>query len=169
MNNFKVCSLPEVPTLYPHFKPVNMISLTRNNVPMFPTVENYLRLAFDDFSHDSPATMAAGYQGPIPQHITAILAFARSVDLSKNTLIHCDAGVARSTAAFLIILTAQYGIDWVIDNYFQIVAVRPAMYPNKLMIKYADDQLECEDKLNKVCHAIMLDRPNLLREIYEPR
>jgi predicted protein tyrosine phosphatase len=89
----------------------------------------------------------AGLILPEVGHVAAILGFGESLarggaDRSdRHLLIHCHMGVSRSTAAMATIL-AQANPDAGEDEIFQhLEQIRPQIWPNSLMIGYADELL----------------------------
>jgi predicted protein tyrosine phosphatase len=86
---------------------------------------------------------------PQKADVAAILAFGREVgDDVRHLLIHCHAGVSRSTAAMLMILAQALPHekeDAVVDRLMQI---RPQAWPNSRMIAFADEQLGRDGRLN---------------------
>lgn len=83
---------------------------------------------------------------PRLQHVEAILDFGRcliadAIDRQAHLLVHCHAGVSRSTAAMAILL-AQAGPEDAEDRVFaRIQKLRPQAWPNSLMIGFADELL----------------------------
>lgn len=79
---------------------------------------------------------------PQKEHVEAILAFGRDVggDL-RHLLIHCHAGISRSTAAMTMILGQAFpneSDDAIVER---LVKIRPQAWPNSRMIGFADDIL----------------------------
>ena len=63
-------------------------------------------------------------------------------------LVHCHAGISRSTAAIAILLAqSDPGLDE--DALFaQILALRPQAWPNSRMMSFADELLERGGRLS---------------------
>jgi predicted protein tyrosine phosphatase len=80
--------------------------------------------------------------------VEAILAFAHEAgDDLRHLLIHCHAGISRSTAAMLMILARahpQESEDALADRLMQI---RPQAWPNSRMIAFADELLGRDGRL----------------------
>src|SRR5580704_1416941 len=90
---------------------------------------------------------AANIQLPQHKHVEDILAFGsafqrdRAERADAHLLIHCHAGISRSTAAMASLL-AQAHPDEAEERIFErLAAIRPQAWPNSLMIAYADDLL----------------------------
>ena len=77
---------------------------------------------------------APGVVLPQKSDVDAILAFARDAGDVRHLLIHCHAGISRSTAAMLMILAQAHpdeSEDAVVDRLLEI---RPQAWPNSRMI-----------------------------------
>jgi predicted protein tyrosine phosphatase len=102
--------------------------------------------------------MTRSRRGPdfvLPQieHVEAILRFGRSLmtDAERqqaHLLVHCHAGISRSTAAMAMLLAqADLGEDE--DRVFaRIEDLRPQAWPNSLMIGMADELVGREGRLS---------------------
>jgi predicted protein tyrosine phosphatase len=95
-----------------------------------------------------------GYVMPEPGHVEAILAFGESLRRDAagrdegHLLVHCHAGISRSTAAMAMLLAQTYP-DRDEDHIFErLVAIRPQAWPNSRMIGYADRLLARKGRLN---------------------
>ena len=104
---------------------------------------------------------------PQREHVQAILDFGRrllSADPQcekAHLLVHCHAGVSRSTAAMAILLAqSDPGLDE--DELFaRILALRSQAWPNSLMIGFADELLGRGGRLSSALrrfHAQQLNR-----------
>ncbi len=85
----------------------------------------------------------AGRQAPQSWDVGVLLAFGRGLvpagdDAGAHLLIHCHAGISRSTAAAILIL-AQHdpsrGAAWVVR---EVVRLRPRAWPNFRLIELGD-------------------------------
>ena len=85
----------------------------------------------------------------LPQRadVEAILTFGRDAAEAGGLLIHCHAGISRSTAATLMILAQAHpheGEDELADRLLQ---TRPQAWPNSRMITFADELLDRNGRL----------------------
>ena len=97
--------------------------------------------------HDA-IVAAPGIVLPQRENVEAILAFGRDVgDDLRHLLIHCHAGISRSTAAMLMILAQAFPRESEHAIVDRLVRIRPQAWPNSLMIEYADDLLGREGRL----------------------
>lgn len=81
--------------------------------------------------------------GPEIAHIQTLIDFAKGID-EGNALVHCYAGISRSSAAaaitfFVHTQDEQEAIDRMYNARRK--EVRPLLMPNTLMLKHADDLL----------------------------
>ena len=88
--------------------------------------------------HDIDMT-TQGYVEPEPEHVQQALTFARETD--GSLLVHCRAGVSRSTAIALAIAADRLGAgnerqacEWLIKRH-------PKAQPNRLVVFHADELL----------------------------
>ncbi len=100
-----------------------------------------LTLRFDDV-----LAPAGDYRPPAVSDIQRLLAFDRDHEPHDALVIHCTAGISRSTAAFAILL-AQRQPHTEAEIFAQLRTVRPKAWPNSLMIALADDLLDAGGEL----------------------
>ena len=96
-----------------------------------------LELRFNDIVDECDGKVA-----PQREHIERLLDFGRAISRETKApphiLIHCHAGLSRSTAA-MILLLAQARPDVSADDVFaEIVKIRPNAWPNLRMIELGD-------------------------------
>jgi len=94
--------------------------------------------------HDIPIEFT-GFIAPSVQHIQNILNFSKDFTDNDKVLIHCHAGVSRSTAVALLICI-QHGMT-IEESFDYVYNVRDFMHPNNLIIQYGDELLGLDGKL----------------------
>ncbi len=100
-----------------------------------------LTLRFDDV-----ITPDSKLRAPTRADIERLVAFDQDHQTDDMLVIHCTAGISRSTAALAILLAAREpGSEAVI--FEQLRQIRPQAWPNSLMIGLADDVLGTGGKL----------------------
>jgi predicted protein tyrosine phosphatase len=77
---------------------------------------------------------------PDRSHIEAVLDFDRAAIASDRLVVHCHAGVSRSTASFVALL-AQRRPKHEAAVFAELRSVRPCSWPNSRIIALADDIL----------------------------
>ena len=96
-------------------------------------------LRFDDVMSRS-----AGAQAPEDDHLETLLTFGRTIEQAGDAthlLIHCHAGVSRSTAAAAILM-AQHNAGREADAFLALLDLRAQAWPNTRMVQIADRLLE---------------------------
>jgi predicted protein tyrosine phosphatase len=79
------------------------------------------------------------------ENVENTLNFSKSFTDDDKVLIHCQAGISRSTAMAILVLI-QHGSS--IEDAFKIVYdVRPVMNPNKLLLNFGDSVLNLGGEL----------------------
>jgi predicted protein tyrosine phosphatase len=85
---------------------------------------------------------APGVVLPRLADIEGILAFGRDIgDEGDHLLVHCHAGISRSTAAMLMILAQAFAHEDESAIVGRLVRARPQAWPNSLMVGFADELL----------------------------
>jgi predicted protein tyrosine phosphatase len=105
--------------------------------PAFAAFAPHRRLAlrFHDIIEPVPDRYA-----PSREDVARLLAFgAELTDTNANhLLVHCHAGVSRSTAATALILAQQHP-EWPAPDVLDVVAqIRPRAWPNLRMLEFGD-------------------------------
>lgn len=105
-------------------------SMQRNMSHLHPSIHMFW---FTDTVHDGDCS-------PKLHHIKDIIKVFKEKEMSKgNILIHCQAGLCRSTATAISLLVMQ-GIK-PSDAFELIHQQRPRMWPNELILKHFDTAL----------------------------
>lgn len=91
--------------------------------------ENHLRISMDDINEP-----ADGFVAPSGEHVERALAFVRKWDRAAPLVIHCYAGISRSTASAFMAACALNPHRDEISIAKQIRAASPTAYPNRLIV-----------------------------------
>lgn len=131
-----------------------------------PSVQKDLSLVFSDLD-DIEVTLPRfqRYSPPEKEHIEELLGFGRELgELSEwGLLLNCEAGISRSPAAAIIILTAA---GYRPQTAFGLVRrVQPEMLPNRRMLRLTDELLDTGGTLHRM--AEIHRRKAFLRAGYE--
>lgn len=132
-----VCPLNVVESAISAHAPSHLISLlspeTMIDTPAGIAPGNHLKVAVNDI-----ATPADGLVEPNRAHAQAIVDFAARWERSAPMLIHCYAGISRSTAAALIVLCSlePEGREAALTERMRAAA--PFARPNPLLVACAD-------------------------------
>ena len=137
-----VCPLRHVPEVAAARRPSHLISLLDpiyiETVPTPPDLpgHRHLRLAVDDISEPAP-----GMTAPEEHHVIRILDFGRDWDETRPLLVHCWAGISRSTAAAFILACERNPHAPERDIALRLRSVSSTASPNRLLVAQADDLL----------------------------
>jgi predicted protein tyrosine phosphatase len=95
-----------------------------------------------------------GYVAPSREQVAAILAFGKGTSVHQPLLIHCYAGISRSTAAAYIIAAALWPA---LDEKALADELRrraPSATPNPRIVAFADDLLGRDGRMVAAIRAI---------------
>lgn len=120
-------------------RPSHLVSLLSPGHPAIDSApkaaEHYLQLLFHDITEERPGLIA-----PDRTMVNALLDFGRTWNTAAPMLIHCWAGISRSSAAaFILACDLNEGVEHDIARALRDCA--PFVTPNRLMVALADDIL----------------------------
>ena len=128
-----------------------------------------LELRFHDIIEDTP-----GQIPPQPTDVEAILAFGRSLQAepakAAHLLVHCHAGISRSTASMALILAQALPEQPAAAILGVVHAIREKAWPNLRVIEIGDAMLGRRGTLVAAAHALhrlQLDRRPHLAALME--
>lgn len=98
--------------------------------------DRHLRLSMNDICEPQPGLVL-----PCETHVSDLIGFARDWDRHAPLLIHCWAGISRSTAAAFISLCALNPEGTEVDLAWALRRASPTAYPNRLLVALADEAL----------------------------
>jgi predicted protein tyrosine phosphatase len=153
-----VCSLERVPQTVARQKASHLITLLHNDklITTPPTIprDNHLRLSLHDISAPQP-----GMVHPGTDHVKRILAFVRQWDRSTPMVVHCLAGISRSTATAFITACALNPHAPEAPIAQRIRALSPTASPNLLLVELADDLLGRQGRMIEAIEDIGYGEP----------
>ena len=84
-----------------------------------------------------------GFEACTPAHIEQVLAFGEKVHAhpTGHVLVHCHAGISRSTAAAAILMT-QHEPGQEEAAFLKLLGMRKHGWPNTRMVEFADQLLK---------------------------
>ena len=103
---------------------------------------NHLKVSMDDITEPMD-----GYVAPSEAHIAQVLDFVRGWDRNAPLVIHCYAGVSRSTASAFAAACALNPHREEIEIARKIRAASPIASPNRLIVSLADKVLGREGRM----------------------
>lgn len=139
-----VCPITRIAEVASGHRPRRMLSLIGGDaaVERPPCIEpdDHLTLRFNDI-----AEPLAGYVTPSADHVSQALAFASSGD--GPILIHCYAGVSRSTAMAYAVACAREPDRCERELAQTLRRLSPTATPNRLIVRLADEALGREGRM----------------------
>ena len=103
---------------------------------------NHLKVQMDDITE-----AIDGFVAPSDSHIEQVLNFVRGWDRSAPLVVHCYAGISRSTASAFAAVCALNPNRDEISIARQIRAASPIAHPNRLIVSLADKALGREGRM----------------------
>lgn len=135
-----VCSLPRLRETYARIGARRVITLINEGTPVdLPDAleePDYLRLDMHDI-----AEVQDGMMPPGEAHVRRLLAFAGEWDQSQPLLVHCFAGISRSTATAYTIAAALNPKRDEAELAWRLRELSPSATPNPRIVAFADDIL----------------------------
>ena len=110
---------------------------------------NHLRVQVDDITE-----VIDGFVAPSGSHVEQVLDFVRGWDRNAPLVIHCYAGISRSTASAFAAACAlnPHRDELVIAQ--QIRKASPSAYPNRLIVSLADAALGRQGRMVRALDEI---------------
>jgi predicted protein tyrosine phosphatase len=148
-----VTSLSKLHPVAAEIRPSRVVSLVRLDPPVETpdgvAPEHHLRLPFNDI-----VAPQDGYVMPGEEHVARLLAFAAAWDRSAPMLIHCFAGISRSTAAAFVVACALAPERDEVAIAKALRAASPSATPNPRLVALADAALGREGRMSAAIAAI---------------
>jgi predicted protein tyrosine phosphatase len=147
----KIGGLHSIGALVPEFRPTHLLGILDPLTPQ-PAVYDHephsrttLLVRFQDIDASQP-------DGPTAEHVAKIIAFADQVRSAHarapaRLLVHCHAGISRSTASAYIALARDFGLERADDAFRQLLRTTVNPWPNRRLVSLADDALGARGRL----------------------
>jgi predicted protein tyrosine phosphatase len=111
--------------------------------------EQHLLLGMDDIPEP-----ADGYVAPGEEHVRKLIAFARGWDRSAPLVVHCYAGISRSTAAAFVAACALSPARTELQIAQELRQRSHTAWPNRRIVSIADDLLGRNGRMVDAIEAI---------------
>ena len=148
-----VCSLAKVDETVTKTGAERLLSLLAAGTevvrPASIVPENHLHLVMHDI-----AVAQEGMTMPGEEHVRNLLDFARQWDRVKPMVVHCYAGISRSTASAYIIAAALAPKRDEVELAQTLRALSPSATPNPRLIAVADALLDRNGRMVEAIQAI---------------
>lgn len=164
--DISICGIPELPL----FREAGVSDVLSIIDPATPEPEAFMSFAphrrrtlrFDDLLFEAPGSLA-----PSQADVQAILDFGAELEGRSDiahVLVHCHAGVSRSSAAAAVLM-AQHNPGREEDAFMALLEIRPQAWPNTRVVEFADVLLERRGALAAALaayrRALLRVRPHL--------
>jgi predicted protein tyrosine phosphatase len=150
-----VCSLALLPDTVKSTRASHVITVMADvhKVQRPPSIsaDNHLVISMDDINMP-----VDGFVAPQRDHVEQVLDFGRRWDRAAPLVIHCYAGISRSTASAFAIACALNPERDEFDIARRMRKDSPTAQPNRLIVGHADDLL---DRKGRMIEALDLIGP----------
>ncbi len=141
-----VCSLAALPETVMTTGASHVLTVMANvdqvQRPVSILPANHLKLSMDDITEEMD-----GFIVPSDLHIQQVLSFVRGWDRAAPLVVHCYAGISRSTASAFAAACALNPHRDEIAIAKEIRAASPTASPNRLIVSLADQALGREGRM----------------------
>ena len=159
-----VCSLAALPSTVQATGASHILTVMANvdqvQRPASVLPANHLKVQMDDITED-----IEGFVAPSGKHIEQVLNFVRGWDRSAPLVVHCYAGISRSTASAFAAVCALNPHRDEIAIARQIRKASPIAQPNRLIVSLADKALGREGRMLRALDEM---GPATLTNVGEP-
>jgi predicted protein tyrosine phosphatase len=136
-----VCSLARLHTTLEETRARHVVTLLKQidlvTRPLPITAANHLHIGVDDI-----AGPIDGHIHPAEEHVVRLIEFVQKWDRSAPLVVHCFAGISRSTAAAFITACALRPKRNETSIARAIRSASPTACPNRLLVALADAHLD---------------------------
>jgi len=141
-----VCSLAALPDTVKTTGASHILTVMANvdqvQRPASVLEANHLKVSMDDITEQMD-----GFVAPCDAHIERVLNFVRGWDRSAPLVVHCYAGISRSTASAFAAACALNPHRDETSIARQIRQASPTAFPNRLIVTLADKALGREGRM----------------------
>lgn len=153
MPRIHVCSLARVAETVASTEASHLVSLVNDGTlvdrPQSIPADNHLFVAVSDV-----VAPTEGMTLPARTHVETLLAFGDRWDQSRPMVIHCFAGISRSTAAAFITMCRLNPETPELEIARSLRSVSRSAWPNPLLVAIADDLLGRDGRMIAAIEAI---------------
>src|ERR1700758_1930086 len=148
-----VCSLAALPETVKRTGASHVLTVMANvdqvQRPASVLPANHLRVAMDDIVEPMD-----GFVAPSEMHIAQVLDFVRGWDRTAPLVIHCYAGVSRSTASAFAAACMLNPHRDEMEIAQKLRAASPIASPNRLIVSLADTALGRDGRMTRARESI---------------
>ena len=147
-----ITPLSALPVAMETHKPSHIVTLLSSgymiDTPRGFPAERHLRLSMHDIPDEGLP------ESPARAHVDQLIEFGRGWDAKAPMLVHCWAGISRSTAATYTLLCDRAGPGAEREIANELRARAPHAQPNQLLVRLADEALERNGAMVRAIEAI---------------
>lgn len=148
-----ICSLAAAPQMAQKLKPARIVSLLSpyDSFPVFEGVErdSHLHVPIHDITED-----VGEWQAPASSDAEKVIRFVEGWDKSAPLLIHCWAGISRSTASAFITACLHNPTADEEEIAWAIRSASPTASPNPRLVGHADALLGRNGRMSRAIDRI---------------
>ena len=148
-----VCPLSDIEAVIAEHRPSHMITLLDPEhvipTPASLRKDRHLQLGVWDIARPAEGMTLAG-----PAQVDRILAFGQGWEGVRPLLVHCWAGISRSTAAAFMLACARNPQTSEIDIAWRLRRAAPHASPNRRLVELADEVMGREGRMIQAVEAI---------------
>jgi predicted protein tyrosine phosphatase len=156
-----ICGIPEL-SQHCASGVSHVLSIIDTHEPRPPALDDFLDIDHELIRFDDVVAEYPGFEACTPAHIARLLAFGERAHAASGShmLVHCHAGVSRSTAAAAILL-CQHAPGHEEAAFLRLLQLRKHGWPNTRMVEFADRLL---DRDGAMLQGLIAYRRALLQE-----
>lgn len=161
-----VCGIPELPQ-HSMRGVTHVLSIIDTHEPCPAALDGYFEIEHELIRFDDVVAEYPGFIACTPAHIEQVLAFGERVHArpDSHVLVHCHAGISRSTAAAAILMT-QHAPGREEEAFLKLLSMRKHGWPNTRMIEFADHLMKRDGALLRGLEvyrrALLKEKPHLM-------
>jgi predicted protein tyrosine phosphatase len=153
MPQVHVCPLSQVAATVAVSRASHLVSLINDDTPVVRPAtiaeENHLFLGINDIVEPTDGLITPG-----EAHVQQLIAFVEAWDRTWPMVVHCYAGISRSTAAAYVALCTVRPERSELEIAQRMREASPWAYPNPLIVAYGDELLGREGRMIAAVSAI---------------
>lgn len=136
-----ICGIPEL-SLHRATGVSHVLSIIDTHEPRPRALDSYTGVDHELIRFDDVVAEYPGFEACTPAHIEKVLEFGEKVHAHPqgHVLVHCHAGISRSTAAAAILMT-QHAPGQEEAAFLKLLDLRKHGWPNTRMVEFADQLL----------------------------
>jgi predicted protein tyrosine phosphatase len=144
-----ICGIPELPN-HAAGDVSHVLSIIDSQEPRPPALDDYFDIEHELIRFDDVVAEYPGFGACTLQDIERVLAFGERLQAKPggHLLVHCHAGISRSTAAAAILM-CQHAPGQEETAFLRLLELRKHGWPNTRMVEFADRLLKRDGALLK--------------------